>query len=212
VASVIRLAIIDDDRLLAESLVGFFAGRDDFTCVTHAPTFADFTSVAADIDVVLLDLRLQDGSNPTTNVRSLVDRGHSVLVISTVRSQEMVVATFEAGANGYLSKDAGLDALLHATREVAAGRPVYSRELVFSWLRDRRPSRPTLSQQEEAVLLKYVSGMTLDAAARAAGVQPGTAKGYLDRVKAKYRNAGRPANTKLELADRVREDSLRPDE
>ena len=48
--------------------------------------------------------------------------------------------------------------------------------------------------------------MTLEVAARHIGVKPGTAKTYLDRVKAKYRAIGRPAYTKLELAQRIRED------
>jgi hypothetical protein len=48
--------------------------------------------------------------------------------------------------------------------------------------------------------------MTLEAAARHIGVKPGTAKTYLDRVKAKYGDVGRPAYTKLQLAQRLRED------
>lgn len=202
----IRLALIDDDQLLADALAHWSQHRNDVNLVVHAARFADFRLRPVEVDVVLLDLRLQDGSNPAANVRTLTACGHRVLVVSTVRDQEQVVATFEAGADGYLTKDAGIDALARAAAEVAQGRPVYSRELVFSWLRDRRPGRPVLSQQEESVLLKYVSGMTLEAAARAAGIQPNTAKGYLERVKSKYRAAGRPATTKLELADRVRED------
>ncbi len=50
--------------------------------------------------------------------------------------------------------------------------------------------------------------MTLDAAARYVGVRPGTARTYLNRVKAKYDALGRPAFTKLDLAVRVREDAL----
>lgn len=69
-------------------------------------------------------------------------------------------------------------------------------------------ARPNLSGQETAVLLAYVSGLKLTAAARRAGVRPGTAKQYLDRVKRKYACLGRPAHTKLELAIRAREDGL----
>jgi hypothetical protein len=58
------------------------------------------------------------------------------------------------------------------------------------------------------VLLAYASGMTLDSAARLLGIRPETAKTYLGRVKAKYLRAGRPTYTKLDLANRVREDGL----
>jgi DNA-binding NarL/FixJ family response regulator len=67
-------------------------------------------------------------------------------------------------------------------------------------------ARPRLSEREESVLRAYASGLTLDAAARQVGVRPSTAKTYLERVKEKYRQAGRPAYTKTELAQRVRED------
>ena len=50
--------------------------------------------------------------------------------------------------------------------------------------------------------------MTLDAAARRTGIRPATAKHYLERIKQKYRSAGRPTYTKLDLATRVREDGL----
>ncbi|MFD6771273.1 DNA-binding response regulator, partial [Micromonospora chalcea] len=74
--------------------------------------------------------------------------------------------------------------------------------------RDARADRPRLSPQERAVLTAYASGATLAAAARRAGVAYGTAREYLERVKRKYAEVGRPTRTKLELADRVREDRL----
>jgi DNA-binding SARP family transcriptional activator/DNA-binding CsgD family transcriptional regulator len=63
-----------------------------------------------------------------------------------------------------------------------------------------------LSVREHALLTAYVSGMTLDEAARHVGIRPTTAKTYLRRVKAKYQAIGRPANTKVELAHRVWEE------
>ncbi|WP_354637100.1 hypothetical protein [Kitasatospora camelliae] len=67
---------------------------------------------------------------------------------------------------------------------------------------------PRLSPKELRILVDYASGMTLKSAARRAGITPNTAKDYLDRVKSKYRQAGRPAYTKIDLALRVREDGL----
>jgi DNA-binding SARP family transcriptional activator/tetratricopeptide (TPR) repeat protein len=72
------------------------------------------------------------------------------------------------------------------------------------------PQRPAkcvqLSVREDALLTAYVSGMTLEAAARQVGIRPTTAKTYLRRVKAKYQAIGRPAQTKVELARRVWEE------
>jgi DNA-binding CsgD family transcriptional regulator len=70
------------------------------------------------------------------------------------------------------------------------------------------PDRPRLSGQELNLLLAYAAGLTLDAAARRTGILPATAEHYLERIKEKYRSAGRPTYTKLDLATRVREDGL----
>ena len=63
-----------------------------------------------------------------------------------------------------------------------------------------------LSAREQALLTAYVSGLTLEAAARQVGIRPTTAKTYLRRVKAKYQAIGRPAYTKVDLARRVWEE------
>ena len=107
-----------------------------------------------------------------------------------------------------MTKDQDLTRLVAVLREVAAGETAFSRELAFTLMQDRRADRPNLSQQERAILVGYASGLTLASAARRAGVRPGTAKSYLDRIKAKYRDLGRPAYTKLDLAERARQDGL----
>lgn len=91
---------------------------------------------------------------------------------------------------------------------MAAGGTVYP-GTCFCWTQDRRPERPKLSDQEERVLVAYASGATPDAAARRAGIKPGTAKQYLDRVKEKYRLAGRPTAPSSISPIRVREDGVR---
>jgi DNA-binding CsgD family transcriptional regulator len=79
-----------------------------------------------------------------------------------------------AGAHGYLTRD-------HATG----------------------PGRPALSEREHCVLMAYASGLTLESAARSLGISPETARTYLKRVKAKYRQIGLPVYTKLDLAQQA---------
>jgi two-component system nitrate/nitrite response regulator NarL len=80
-----------------------------------------------------------------------------------------------------------------------------------------RPSAPVhgfplLSEREQLVLMAYASGLTLDSVARRLGISRETARTYLKRVKAKYKRAGMPAYTKLDLADRLRASQAgRPD-
>ncbi|WP_196442244.1 response regulator [Planomonospora sp. ID67723] len=206
---VITVSVVDDDRMLIEGLAAWLAGVPDVRLTASAATVAELLETEpSPADVVLLDLLLADRSDPVDNVRTLARLRRRVIVVSVVTSGDMARQMIDAGAGGYLTKDHDLAALVAKVREVAKEEVAVSPELALGWLADRNDDRPVLSPQERAVLLAYASGMTLSAAARSAGVQPGTAKNYLERVKDKYRKAGRPAYTKLELATRVREDGL----
>ncbi|MEU7297034.1 response regulator transcription factor [Streptomyces exfoliatus] len=214
-AEVITVAVVDDDRMLLDGMRSWLGGVADLRLTATAATVGELlgSSAAQDgayvpADVVLLDLMLRDGSDPGGNIRRLARLGSRVLVISTVPDQARIVESLQAGADGYLTKDNELPALVTAIRDVAAGRGAHSPELAFAFAYDTTPGRPRLSPRERQVLLDYAAGMTLKAAARRAGITPNTAKDYLDRVKAKYLRAGRPAYTKLDLARRVSEDGL----
>ena len=208
----INVAVVDDDRMLLDGMRSWFSSVEDLDLGAVAYTVDELLGLFAagrpSADVVVLDLLLADGSDPVENVTRLVEAGFRVLVVSVVPRAEHGVEVVRAGAGGYLTKDHDLDTLTEAVREVAAGGVTHSPELAFAWSHDRRPDRPHLSAQELVILKAYASGMTLAAAARRAGIQPATAKKYLDRVKEKYGRAGRPAYTKLDLANRVREDGL----
>lgn len=204
----IQIAVIDDDRMLLDGLCAWMEQVPDIRVVLRSAHVAPVLLRHPDASVVLLDLRLQDGTGPRENVRLLVDGGYRVLIFSSHHDGRAMIDTFEAGALGYVTKDNDLEALANALREVSAGRTVFSRDLAFALSRDASAERPTLSDQESAMLVAYASGMTLEAASRSIGVRPGTGKKYLDRVKDKYQTIGRPARSKIELARRAREDGL----
>ncbi|GIJ36398.1 DNA-binding response regulator [Micromonospora sediminimaris] len=205
----ISVSVIDDDRMLLDGIRAWLAEAPDLRLVCTAGTVDEFFAAEpAPADVVVLDLLLADRTEPVENVRRLAVRDRQVLVVSAVPYVTHGVDVLRAGALGYLTKDNDLPTLAAAIRDVAQGRVAHSPELAYAWSQDSRPDRPKLSPQEQAVLVAYASGMTLTAAARRVGVQPATARRYLDRVKAKYAEAGRPTYTKLDLANRAREDDL----
>jgi two-component system nitrate/nitrite response regulator NarL len=205
---VIRVGVIDDDAMLREGMTVWFSARPDLQLVASAGSLDAFLIPPPTLDVVMLDLNLRDFSDPADNVRRLVVAGYRVLIVSTIPDAEHVVATIGAGALGYVLKNRDLAALASAIHEVASGEFALSPELAFVLARDSRSTRSLLTPREREVLGFYASGMTLEAVARRVGIAPGTARTHLARVKQKYADAGRPAYTKLELADRHREDSL----
>lgn len=208
---VIRVGVIDDDAMLREGMAAWFAAIPDVLLVASAGSLDDLLATPPQVDLILLDLNLRDMSSPAANVRRLVSAGYRVLIVSTIPDAEHVIATIGAGASGYITKNRDLVALADAVREVAGGGFALSPELAFVLSRDLRRERPALSPRELEVLSLYASGLTLDAVARRVGIAPGTARTHLARVKQKYIDVGRPAYTKLELADRHREDRLDTD-
>ncbi|WP_327064659.1 response regulator transcription factor [Kitasatospora sp. NBC_01302] len=215
-ARVITVAVVDDDRMLLDGMRCWLRQVPGLRVAAVAATVSGLLDQAParpappapPADVVLLDLVLRDGSLPAQNIRRLRAAGSRVLVISTVPDRHRILAALTAGADGYLTKDNDLPALVAAIEQIAAGGSAHSPELAFACAHDDHPDRPRLAPRELQVLLDYASGLTLKSAARRAGITPNTAKDYLDRVKAKYQQAGRPTYTKTDLAHRVREDGL----
>jgi two-component system, NarL family, nitrate/nitrite response regulator NarL len=207
---VIRLAVVDPDRMLLDGLAAWAATVPDLRLVaasTSVPQLLD--GLRADPDIVLLGLAdLPDGA-PLPDVRALT-RGPSahnevyVLILCSRTDDERIAEAVRAGARGVVTRDNSLESLAALLRGIALDllQPG-SAERAYV---DRGATAPSLSEQERAVLLGYASGMTLSTVARRVGIRPSTAKEYLHRVKLKYEQVGRPAYTKIDLANRVRED------
>lgn len=204
----ITVAAIDDDHMLLEMLKNWMTAVPDIQLIHTVATVDEYIQLGVMNQVVLLDLNLKDDSSPADNVIRLTSMGCKVLVVSIIANQKYVIATLEAGAEGYLTKNHGPEALVTSIRQIAAGELTPSQELAFAVTRDNRPARPPLAPQERRLLGYYARGMTLGAAARKIGVSPRTAEDYLNRIKRKYEEAGRPTRTKLDLAQRLHEDRL----
>jgi DNA-binding NarL/FixJ family response regulator len=204
-AEMIRVAAIDDHRVVLDGLRGWLADLPDITLVATTTTVAEYLA-GEHAQVVMLDLNLADQSTPAANVGLLLTSGARVMIVSGFADNRFVLDAIEAGAAGYLTKNDDRDVLVDAIRVIAAGGSVMSPELAFALSRDQRPSRPTLSDQERRVLELYGSGMKLGSVARRMDVAEGTIRTYLERIRKKYDQAGRPSPTKVELAARLRED------
>jgi DNA-binding NarL/FixJ family response regulator len=187
----ISIAVIDNDKLVPAGLRALLAGTDDIAFTHAATTVAGYlAAVDTAADVVLLDLRLEDGTDPADNVAALHATGRAVLVISVHGDRRHVRATIRAGASGYLIKDDDADKLADAIRTVHTGRLALTTELM-TLIND---DPPELSPQELSVLYLYGTGSTLAATARRLGIAIPTVRSYLDRIRAKWAAADEPVD------------------
>lgn len=206
---VIDFAAIEDNRLLVDGLRAWAGTLPDMRLARVAASVDELLeSGGGSPDVVLLNPLLRAEPDPAINVRRLIDAGNRVLVIDGSPESSMVARSLAAGAHGYLTRDHDTAALAATMRSIVAGGNAWSPGPTRAPGR-RGPGRPPLSEREHRVLMAYVSGLTLDSAARSLGISPETARTYLKRVKAKYRRAGHAVYTKLDLAQQVRADCSR---
>ncbi len=193
----ISVGVVNADQMLLDGMTAWLRLVHDVQVSATARTVDELLrNLGISLDVVVLGLRLADRSDPLDNLRRLLAADSKVLAIDNLPDSNLSRQVLAAGASACLTRDDDLDSLVEAIRSIADG------DL------GQVERRPNLAPQERAVLIAYASGLTLAAAARQIGVQPVTAKNYLARVKEKYRQAGRPTFTKLDLAARVREDGL----
>lgn len=163
---------------------------------------------ADDLDVVLLDIRLDDGSSPPDNVRRLTARGWNVLLFTQVRQPAVIGRCLQAGAMGVVGKHEDWGTLAEAVLTVAGGTDYLNADWASALA--ALGCTPALTAREEEVLKLYAAGLPMKSVARRVGIAEETAKEYLSRVKRKYLDAGRPARTKTELYLRAVEDGLLP--
>jgi DNA-binding NarL/FixJ family response regulator len=197
VAGVIRVAVIDNDRLVPAGLRALLAETPDIAVTCTATGVEEYLTGPVAAEVVLLDLQLDDGTVPAVNVATLCAAGARVLVISVHGERRHVRATMRAGASGYLVKDDDAAKLADAIRTVHAGRRALTTELM-TLIND---DPPDLSAQELQVLYLYGTGSTLAATARRIGIAIPTVRSYLDRIRAKWAAVDEPIDDVRLLVD-----------
>lgn len=160
-------------------------------------------------DCAILDLDLGDGRSSVLNTTDLVDAGCRVLIVSALADPATVRSALQAGALGFVSKQASVDEFQQALEATIAGEPYTSSDVAAILASGGAPS-VSLTEREQTALVMYASGMKIESVARRMGVKPSTAQEYIKRVRAKYLKAGTPVPTKTELYIRAREDGLVP--
>lgn len=132
-------------------------------------------------DLVLMDLNLGDGIGGIETTRRLRAQhpGVQVLAVTTFDAEADVVGALEAGATGYVLKDAPTETLLDAVREAAAGRSVLSPEVQQLLVRRMAEPRTVLSPRETEILEVLATGATNREAAKRLFISESTVKTHL---------------------------------
>jgi DNA-binding NarL/FixJ family response regulator len=186
---VIRLLIVDDHPVVRDGLRGMFDGVADVEVVGEAADGAEAVVQARALtpDVVLMDLRMP-GTDGVTAIRRLAEQQlpTRVLVLTTYDTERDVLPAIEAGATGYLLKDAPREELFRAVRAAARGEAVLSPAVATRLLGQvRAPEREPLSTRELEVLGLIAGGASNREAARRLFISEATVKTHLLHVYAK---------------------------
>ncbi|KAF4408091.1 response regulator [Streptomyces lycii] len=185
----VTLVIVDDHPVVRDGLRGMFAAHDGFEVLGEAGDGVQGVALAErlDPDVVLLDLRMPGGGGVEA-IKEIGRRGlrSRVLVLTTYDTDSDTLPAIEAGATGYLLKDAPRDELFAAVRAAAEGRTVLS-PAVASRLVDRvrTPGREPLSTREREVLALVAKGNSNREIAAALFISEATVKTHLAHLYAK---------------------------
>ena len=185
----IRLLIVDDHPIMRDGLRGVFSDDPDFEVVGEAGDGSEAVALAPRLapDVILMDLRMptMGGVEAITRLRAA---GHParVLILTTYDTDRDVLPAIEAGATGYLLKDAPRDELLRAVRAAHAGQPVLAPSVAGALMsRAGGRSQETLSPREVEVLRLVAEGATNQSAARRLMISETTIKTHLLHIYAK---------------------------
>lgn len=194
----IRLLLVDDHEIVRIGLRTLFAQTVGIEVVAEASTAPDAVNEAIRTkpDVVLMDVRLRDGSGVDA-CREILAKCPTarVLFLTSFDDEEAMLTAVFAGAHGYLLKEIGSESLLRAIKCVAAGQSILDPAATRAMI-DRMQSllasgtaggADSLSSQEYRVLALVAQGKTNKEIATALDLSDKTVKNYLSNIFQKLR-------------------------
>ncbi|WP_339618385.1 response regulator transcription factor [uncultured Salinibacterium sp.] len=193
----IRVAIADDHPVVRAGLRALLEHEDDLTVVGEAATPDDAFALVQSVNpsVVLMDLQFgerESGADVTRRIRAL-DAAPYVLVLTNYDTDGDILGAVEAGASGYLLKDAPPHELIAAVRAAAAGESALAPVIAGRLLDRMRAPQVSLSKREIEVLERVAAGMSNAAIAGEMFVSQTTVKSHLVHIFSKLNVSSRTA-------------------
>ncbi|WP_309104828.1 response regulator transcription factor [Microbacterium sp.] len=182
----IRLVIVDDHPIVRGGLRDTFAQADDIVVVGEAGDGAEGVERAMSLaaDVVLMDIRMP-GMDGVAATAALSERSPSarVLILTTFDSESDVLPAIEAGAIGYLLKDALPDELMRAVRAAARGESVLAPSATQHLMGQvRKSGNGALTDREKEVLQHVANGSSNREVAAALFIGEASIKTHLQHI------------------------------
>ncbi len=196
----VRVLLADDQVLVRAGFRVLLDVEDDIDVVGEAATGTEAIERCRESrpDVVLMDIRMPglDGIEATRSIAAIPGLERvKVLILTTYDTEEYVFDALEAGASGFLLKDAGPQELLHAIRVVAAGEallaPKITRRLIAQFTAVRaahlvaEDRLGVLTQREREVVALVGTGLSNAEIGAALSLSPATAKTHVSRAMIK---------------------------
>jgi DNA-binding NarL/FixJ family response regulator len=203
----IRVLIVDDHPVVREGVRAMLAAEPDIEVAGQAGSGAEAVAFAREqpCDVVLMDLRMPgtDGVAATSQILA-TDPAARVVVLTTYETDADILRAVEAGAAGYLLKDAPPADVANAIRAAARGETVLAPSVAARLVTHvRRPARDSLSAREVEVLRLVARGLTNADIGRRLFISEATVKTHLLRLFGKLGVSDRTAavTTAIERGD-----------
>lgn len=193
----IRLVICDDHPVVRTGLRGMLSGEPDFEVAGEAANGREAVSLVGRVepDVVLMDLRMpeMDGVEATGRIKGEWPQAQ-VLVLTTYDTDADIVRAVEAGATGYLLKDAPREELFDAIRTTARGDSPLAPAVASRLMRRMRgPAEEALSAREIDILSLVSRGMSNREIAKRLWISETTVKSHMLHVFGKLGVSDRTA-------------------
>ncbi|MFJ7205027.1 response regulator [Streptomyces sp. NPDC098789] len=185
----IRLLLADDHPVVRAGLRAVLDTEPGFTVVAEAATAERAVELAASepVDVVLMDLQFGAGMHGSQATALITARpgGPRVLVLTTYDTDADILAAVEAGASGYLLKDAPPEELASAVRTAAAGQSALAPAVALRLMDRMRTPAEALTKRELEVLQLVADGLSNQQISKKLFLSQATVKSHLVHIYAK---------------------------
>jgi len=187
----IKVLVVDDHAVFREGVRALLARVDQIEVVGEAATTDEAIVVAAQVqpDVILMDLNIPGGGGESATVAILVDRPETaVLMLTMYTDATHLRGALQAGARGYLVKDAEPDAIVRAIEAVHGGQVIFSPDIGGQVIAasTTAPSQgrafPALTPREFEILDRLGRGLRNDAIAARMGISMKTVQNNISSI------------------------------